>query len=276
MRIFLVYAGILIAAFSSSLAKSRIGLRPRESLFKDSFFLKPWTTFDMMKRDFDDHFLQDPFFDDDDDDDEFEEFFHRPLVHSSSTRCTKGDKQDSTKDSHCKQAAKPKEKDLAIPQLAARVVRNDESQFKFAMNLKGFDRKEISVRVEDDFLKISGKKTCKGETKKCSERSFFRYQYLLPKHTDLSRVKASFSKDSFLVISVPKLSKIADASKGLQIEELGEDYVNKLNEELAKEDVGKDKAGQDDTGKEERKSPAPSSGSVDDDVTVESVPPTKS
>ena len=264
--------GILIAAFCCSLTQGTLGIRrrePRLSLFDDPFFLRPWATFDMMTKDFDDHFRKDPFFDDDD----FEDFFRRPFSTSGEGECKKS--EDAKKDSGCQKDDKQDEKEIAIPQLAARVVKNDEKQFKFAMNLKGFDRKELSVKVEDDFLKISGKKSCKDESKKCSERSFFRYQYLLPKHTDLSKVKASFSKDGFLIVDVPKLSKIEDTSGGLKIEELDEVYVDKLKEEVKKE-AKKEVKGK--MIKEDAKdeTPVADDAKEDDDVTVEEVPSTKS
>lgn len=252
-----VCLAILIAASCCSLVEGRFGLRPKRSLFDDPFFLKPWTTFDMMKRDFDDHFKNDPFFaDDDDDDDDFDDFFHQPLMPPSTKTCSKAAKTDESQSESCVKVERPTDADIVIPHLAARVVKDDENQFKFAMNLKGFDRKEISVRVEDDFLKISGKKSCKDENKKCSQRSFFRYQYLLPKHSDLKNVKASFSKDNFLIVDVPKLSMIEDAS-GLKIEDLDEEYVPKLKEEMKKGEKSQ------------------VSDTKDEDVTVEDVPPTK-
>ena len=246
--------GILITVSCMSLTEGRLGLR-RRSLFDDPFFLRPWTTFDMMTKDFDDHFTSDPFFNDDD----FENFFDQPVLKPSSQSCKKAEKHE-TQQSSCKKTTKTEDKDLTIPQLAARVVKNDDKQFNFAMNLKGFERNEISVKVEDDFLKISGKKGCKDENKKCSERSFFRYQYLLPKHSDLTKVKASFSKDGYLIVDVPKLQKLTDESGGLQIEELDEEYVTKLKGDATKEQIKKEQVKTED----------------DDDVTVEAIPPNES
>ena len=254
-----LYSGIIIAVFCTYLAQGRfgLGLGQRRSLFDDDFFMKPWTTFDMMTKDFDDHFRDDPFFQDD----EFEDdFFNRPFGHPTHKECEKT-KQDPK--AACKKVSK--DKGLAIPKLAARVVKNDDEQFKFAMNLKGFGRDEISVKVQDDFLKISGKKSCPSGKKKCPERSYFRYQYLLPKHTDLSKVKASFSKDGYLIVDIPKLKKIEDASEGLKIEAMDEEYLPKLKEQVTEkknEELKKEKEtteGKEDTSK-------------DDDVTVEEIP----
>ena len=254
----LICFGILVAlhcTFSEGTLDIR-QRRPRLSLFDDPFFYRPWATFDMMSKDFDDHFRDDPFFDHDDLDD----FFDYQTLPSSKKECDKP--KGAKKDSSCKTVGKTKEKDITIPRLAARVVKNDEKQFKFAMNLKNFKRKELSVKVENEFLKISGKKSCQDESKKCSERSVFRYQYLLPKHTDLHKVKASFSKDGFLIVEVPKLPKIEDATGGLQIEELDELYLDKLTEE-AKTGKKTNDATQDGQQKEE------------DDVTIEEVPSTQ-
>ena len=257
MKLFCV--GILAALCCCSLTECTLGIRRRQSrpsLFDDPFFYRPWATFDMMSKDFDDHFREDPFFDHDD----FDEFFDRPFLPPSKKDCVTPEGKDANRDSSCQKVEKSEEKDTSIPKLVARVVKNDEKQFKFAMNLKGFNRKELSVKVEDDFLKISGKKSCKEESKKCSERSFFRYQYLLPKHTDLQRVKASFSKDGFLIVDVPKLHKIEDGNSGLEIEELNEVYVDKLTEGV-KKDRKTNEAKPDENKKE------------DDDVTVEEVTP---
>ena len=252
-----LYSGIIIVVFCIYLAQGRFGLGRRSSLFDDDFFMKPWTTFDMMTKDFDDHFRDDPFFQDD----EFEDdFFNRPFGRQTQKECEKI-KQDPK--ASCKKVGK--DDGLAIPKLAARVVKNDDKQFKFAMNLKGFGRDEISVKVQDDFLKISGKKSCPSGKKKCPERSYFRYQYLLPKHTDLSKVKASFSKDGYLIVDIPKLKKIEDASEGLKIEAMDEEYLPKLKEQVTEKKNKELKKEEETTkGKEET--------SKDDDVTVEEIP----
>eukprot|EP00112_Aurelia_sp_Birch-Aquarium-sp1_P011191 Seg2357.4 transcript_id=Seg2357.4/GoldUCD/mRNA.D3Y31 product="alpha-crystallin A chain" protein_id=Seg2357.4/GoldUCD/D3Y31 len=254
-------SGIIIAVLCISLAQGRFGLGRRRSLFDDDFFMKPWTTFDMMTKDFDDHFRDDPFFQDD----EFEDdFFNRPFGRPTQKECEKT-KQDPK--ASCKKVSKNEDKGLAIPKLAARVVKNDDQQFKFAMNLKGFGRDEISVKVQDDFLKISGKKSCPGgEKKKCPERSYFRYQYLLPKHTDLSKVKASFSKDGYLIVDIPKLQKIEDANDGLKIAAMDEEYLPKLKEHVA------EKKKNEEVKKEKETNEGKSGTSKDDDVTVEDVP----
>lgn len=253
--------GIIAAVFCSSVSEGTLGIRrrePRPSLLDDPFFFRPWTTFDMMSKDFDDHFRKDPFFDHDD----FDEFFDRPFLPSREKECGKPGTKVDEGSSKCQKVEKSAEKDVALPTLAARVVKNDDKQFKFAMNLKGFDRKELSVKVVDEFLKISGRKSCKGDSKKCSEKSFFRYQYLLPKHTDLNKVKASFSKDGFLIVDVPKLLKFKDANGGLEIEELDETYVDKLNDEAKKDQKASEAK--------------PAEGNKgDDDVTVEEVPSTQ-
>lgn len=246
--------------------EGRFGLKSR-SLFDDDFFLKPWSTFDMMSRDFEDEFYRDdPFFDDFGIDDEL------------FPKLSQG--QEKTKDNAgkgvCDKGCEDKKKGLVIPKLSSRVILNNDKEFKFAMNVKGFNKKEISVKVLEGFLKISGKKNCKETTKKCGQQSIFRYQYLLPKHTSLNKVKARFSKDGFLIVEIPKLEKLEDASNDLHIEEMDEEYLPKLENEMH----AKSKAGQ---AKEEEapkqnekikftKEEEEAKSGVDDAATIEVIP----
>ncbi len=261
--------GILLVfsiLFFTQPTEGRFGLR-RRSMFNDDDFFKPWTTFDMLTRDFDDIFHDDPFFEDDD----FDSFLdHSPLKHRPVSETGKA-KTKPVKDAGkgvCDKKCQGDKQKLSFPKLSSRVVLNNEKEFKFAMNVKGFDKKDISVKVENDFLKISGRKSCKKE-KKCGERSFFRYQYLLPKHADLSKVKARFSKDGFLIVEMPKFQELDNKSNDLQIEDIDEEYLPKLKSESSGKPK-RDEVKKDDVKKEEgAKKVLQEEPKIDEEATVE-------
>eukprot|EP00794_Sanderia_malayensis_P007919 gene7919-8774_t len=253
---------VLIALFVFYITKTEGRLKGRRSLFDDDHF-QPWSTFDLLSRDFEDSFNDDPFFEDDDFDPFFDEL---PMKRRPTLEKKEGDKTTSKKDAGrdvCDKKCKDDKKQLSFPKLASRVVVNNDKEFKFAMNVQGFDKGDISVKVENDFLKISGKKTCKKGSKKCGEKSFFRYQYLLPKHADSHKVKARFSKDGFLIVEMPKLPALGDRRDSLQIEDEDEEYLPKLKSQMASKSKRKDGEKKKDEPKDNEKS--------QDEATVEVV-----
>ena len=168
----------------------------------------------------------DPFQDDRDDTDWFDDDFFSDRMLLSKRK----PKQSCAKDK-CPRKHTDKT-EVEIPKLSSHVLRNDDKEFNFAMNIKGYGKKDVSVKVEQNFLKISGNKggDCKDEKKRC-EKMYFRYQYLLPKETDLTKMKATLSKDGFLVVKIPKITKSQHNVIDLNVEETDESYFDRKGEE---------------------------------------------
>lgn len=85
------------------------------------------------------------------------------------------------------------------------VKRNDQNIFQLSMDVKGFDPKELSLKLDDRELLIKGFHSCDGNLDKpCFQRRFC-WRRKLPADVDLSSVKATLTGPNTLEIEATKI-----------------------------------------------------------------------
>lgn len=93
-------------------------------------------------------------------------------------------------------------------------VKEEEKQYVVEAGLPGLTEKDIDVKVENDLLTISSKKSEEKEEKKdgyiIKERraSSFCRSFTLPDHTDREKIEAHY-KNGLLTLTIPKTKKAA-------------------------------------------------------------------
>ncbi|WP_102108057.1 Hsp20/alpha crystallin family protein [Oceaniglobus roseus] len=101
------------------------------------------------------------------------------------------------------------------------VVENDKS-FSIAAELPGMEAKDVSVKISDGMLTISGEKTEESSREQdayhVSERRWgsFRRSIRLPQNIDQEKIDAQFAK-GVLTISLPKSEAALAAEKTIEV-----------------------------------------------------------
>ncbi len=89
-------------------------------------------------------------------------------------------------------------------------IREESDKYLLEAELTGLSEKDVDVKVQDNLLTISSKKSEQTEEKKngylVKERrhSSFSRSFVLPKDADRDKIEASF-KNGLLALSIPKL-----------------------------------------------------------------------
>lgn len=84
------------------------------------------------------------------------------------------------------------------------VTKNDKDNYQLSMNVKGFDPKELSLKLDGRELLIKGDRNCRPSQKEqCFERKFC-CRRTLPEDVDLSSVKATLTELNILDIKANK------------------------------------------------------------------------
>lgn len=102
-------------------------------------------------------------------------------------------------------------------------VYEDEKSVVVEMNLPGLKGEDIDVEVEDDYLRIAGKREEIQEKKEKSHyakeirRGSFERVIHLPSLVETNGVDASY-KDGVLKVTMPKKAKAADAKVKVKVE----------------------------------------------------------
>lgn len=112
--------------------------------------------------------------------------------------------------------------DSAVNQSPRVNVKTNEKEFIIEMLTPGFEKKDISIELEENVLSISANKDEKKTKvedkytrKEFSLKSFSR-KFTLPEDIKDDGIKAS-SKNGLLVVSIPKAEKPAKISKRISI-----------------------------------------------------------
>lgn len=87
-------------------------------------------------------------------------------------------------------------------------IREEEDRCVIQANVPGMEAKNIGVVLENDTLKISGKKTGrKDEQRSCKllerRNGFFMWRFTLPNSADAERISAEY-KDCVLEVVIPR------------------------------------------------------------------------
>ena len=85
------------------------------------------------------------------------------------------------------------------------VKRNDHEIFQLSMDVRGFDPKEISLKLEGRELLIKGFHSCDGRQDNPCFRRRFCWRRKLPADVDLNSVKATLTKPNTLEIEATKI-----------------------------------------------------------------------
>jgi HSP20 family protein len=108
------------------------------------------------------------------------------------------------------------------PRLATDVYETDKD-LVVEMQVPGYNKENIKISFQDDYLKVEGKAE---EEKEEKEKNYWRKEIRrgsfvrvipLPKKVDPKKAKASF-KDGVLVISLPKIEEIKETGEEIKIE----------------------------------------------------------
>ena len=81
----------------------------------------------------------------------------------------------------------------------------DENAITLNITLEGIDKEDLDIHIEKNFLIIKAEKEISSESS-LSKRSFVQ-KMLIPKNVDRAGITAEF-EDSFLVVTIPKTTKI--------------------------------------------------------------------
>lgn len=98
----------------------------------------------------------------------------------------------------------------------------DEKAYRIALELPGVSESDVEVKVHDEVVTISGKKSSereeKGETWFFSERSYgsFSRSFRLPPDADAGKLSAEM-KDGLLTIHVPRRAGKEDGARTVKI-----------------------------------------------------------
>jgi len=113
--------------------------------------------------------------------------------------------------------------DFAIsPKLATDVYETDKD-LVVEIQVPGFEKKDIKISFQDDYLKIEGKTD---EEKEEKEKNYWRKEIRkgsfvkvipLPRKVDPKKAKASF-KDGVVKISLPKIEEAKETGEEIKIE----------------------------------------------------------
>jgi HSP20 family protein len=113
--------------------------------------------------------------------------------------------------------------DFAVsPKLATDVYETDKDLI-VEMQVPGYNKENIKISFQDDYLKVEGKTD---EEKEEKEKNYWRKEIRkgsfvrvipLPREIDPKKAKASF-KDGILKISLPKIAKEKEAGEEIKIE----------------------------------------------------------
>ena len=101
-------------------------------------------------------------------------------------------------------------------------VREDAKAITLSAELPGIEEKDISLKVHDGELTISGEKKVehveKSATRHVSERRYGRFErrFMLPKTVDETRIEAEFA-NGVLSIRLPKLAEAVKPEKRIPI-----------------------------------------------------------
>lgn len=106
---------------------------------------------------------------------------------------------------------------------AANIVENDR-EFRVELSVPGFDKNDFKVVVEKNILTVSANKESKKEEKDENEKmlrrefysSSFSRSFVLPENVDAENIGAE-QKDGVLKISLPKVDKVEDKVKTIEI-----------------------------------------------------------
>ena len=84
------------------------------------------------------------------------------------------------------------------------VTRNDKDNYQLSMDVKGFDPKELSLKLVGRELLIKGDHNCRlSQKEQCFQRRFC-WKRTLPEEVDLSSVKATLTDSNILEIEANK------------------------------------------------------------------------
>lgn len=120
--------------------------------------------------------------------------------------------------------AKAMSTEIGMPDWAPSVdISEQEDKYQIKADLPGVDKKDITVSLQDNIIRISGEKKSATESGKDSknhrmERFFgsFSRSFVLPESVDEDQIDASY-QDGVLTLDIPKASKSPAEPVGITI-----------------------------------------------------------
>ena len=107
-----------------------------------------------------------------------------------------------------------------LPQLAVPTVQNN--RYNVNLDVRHFDPSEISVKVEDNSIKVSGKREKKSEDGKHYEFREYQQHFTVPDNVNVEELKSQLDQKGILRIEAPLKGQLGDKARHIPIE-----YVKK-------------------------------------------------